>query len=86
MGEIYIAVGIAAVLTIIILFVHIKRRRFATFMLNLLLVAGLMFLGLKTGSLGGIIIGIVASTVVSLYFLFWSPVKGVDKDLGNDIF
>jgi thiamine transporter ThiT len=81
MGGIYIAVGIAAVFTIIILIVHFKKRRFATFGLNLLLVAVFMFLGIKTGTLGGLIIGIVASTIVSLYFQFWSPVKGADKDI-----
>ena len=80
MGGIYIAVGIAAFLTIIILIVHFKRRRFATFGLNLLLVAGLIFLGIITKSLGGIIIAIIASTIVSLYFLFWSPVKGIDEE------
>jgi tryptophan-rich sensory protein len=83
MGGLYIAVGIAAVLTIIILIVHIKRHKYGTFILNLLVVAGFIFLGIKSSSLGGIIIGIVASTIASIVFIFWSPAKGIDKDIND---
>ena len=80
--EKYIVAGLAVAVSLLICFIHFKRSNYATLVLNVITISGILYLFGKT--LGGLIIGIVVSLLISLFFLFWSPLKWLDDDVKED--
>ena len=77
-----ILIGVTVVVTILICFWHFKRSNYATLAMNVLIVGGLVYLFGRT--LGGLIIAAVASGLVSVIFLIWSPLKGLDNEFKDN--
>lgn len=74
----YLLIGIATAFNIIVILIKLERGRYADGIFDatfLILLAGVM-----GGSLGGLIIGTIASAVISIY-LFINPPKFTDKYL-----